>query len=89
MQIGAWLRAFIGKHVKRGDRGKLIYEIRDGKIRPSKNLSECKRRHRVRATYREIGRNCRMAAGPTTKTSHLTRAEGGEKASDLTIYTHG
>jgi uncharacterized protein len=34
------LRAFIGKHVKRGDRGKIIYEIRDGKIRPSKNLSD-------------------------------------------------
>jgi len=34
------LRAFIGRHVKRGDRGKIIYEIRDGRIRPSKDLSD-------------------------------------------------
>lgn len=34
------LRKFIKQHVKRGDRGKIIYEIRDGRIRPSKNLSD-------------------------------------------------
>ena len=37
----AKLRAFIKQHVKRGDSGKIIYEIRDGRIRPSKSLADC------------------------------------------------
>jgi uncharacterized protein len=37
----ARLRAFIKQHVKRGDSGKIIYEIRDGRIRPSKSLADC------------------------------------------------
>jgi DUF2075 family protein len=34
------LRAFIKQHVKHGDSGKIIYEIRDGKISPSKSLAD-------------------------------------------------
>ena len=34
------LRAFIKRHVKRGDAGKIIYQIRDGKISPSKSLAD-------------------------------------------------
>lgn len=34
------LRAFIKQHVKYGDSGKIIYQIRDGKISPSKNLAD-------------------------------------------------
>jgi DUF2075 family protein len=36
----AKLRAFIKEHVKYGDSGKIIYEIRDGKISPSKSLAD-------------------------------------------------
>ncbi|RXK53654.1 DUF2075 domain-containing protein [Oleiharenicola lentus] len=36
----AKLRAFIKEHVKHGDSGKVIYQIRDGKISPSKNLAD-------------------------------------------------
>jgi DUF2075 family protein len=36
----AKLRAFIKQHVKSGDSGKIIYEIRDGKISPSKSLAD-------------------------------------------------
>ncbi len=35
------LRAFIKQHVKHGDSGKIIYQIRDGRIRPSKSLADC------------------------------------------------
>ncbi|MGV3753849.1 MAG: DNA/RNA helicase domain-containing protein [Verrucomicrobiota bacterium] len=34
------LREFIKSHVKFGDSGKTMYRIRDGKIRPSKNLAD-------------------------------------------------
>jgi hypothetical protein len=34
------LRQFISKHVRRGDRGKLLYQIDHGRIRPSKNLAD-------------------------------------------------
>ena len=37
----AKLRAFIKQHVKHGDKGEIIYQIRDGKISPSKNLADC------------------------------------------------
>jgi hypothetical protein len=36
----AKLKEFIKQHVKRGDAGELMYRIRDGKIRPSKNLAD-------------------------------------------------
>jgi DUF2075 family protein len=35
------LRAFIKEHVKHGDSGKIIYQIRNGKISPSKALADC------------------------------------------------
>lgn len=34
------LRAFIKQHVRMGDRGKLLYEIAEGRIRPSKMLAD-------------------------------------------------
>lgn len=34
------LRSFIKQHVRKGDRGKLLYEIADSRIRPSKMLSD-------------------------------------------------
>lgn len=34
------LRSFIKEHVKHGDSGELIYQIRDGKISPSKSLAD-------------------------------------------------
>jgi uncharacterized protein len=34
------LSQFISKHVRRGDRGKLLYQIDRGRIRPSKNLAD-------------------------------------------------
>ncbi len=34
------LRAFIRQHVRKGDRGKLLYEIAEGRIRPSKMLAD-------------------------------------------------
>jgi DUF2075 family protein/DNA replication protein DnaC len=34
------LREFIKKHVKSGDRNKILYRIENGKIRPSKNLAD-------------------------------------------------
>lgn len=34
------LRAFIKQFVKHGDRGKVVFQIESGKIRPSKNLAE-------------------------------------------------
>lgn len=34
------LRAFIKQHVPRGDQGKLLYEIENGRIRPSKMLAD-------------------------------------------------
>jgi uncharacterized protein len=34
------LREFIKAHVKHGDNGEAMYRIRDGKIRPSKNLAD-------------------------------------------------
>jgi DUF2075 family protein len=34
----ARLRSFIARHVKHGDRGKLIYDIENGRIRPSRRL---------------------------------------------------
>ncbi|HEY8993632.1 MAG TPA: DNA/RNA helicase domain-containing protein [Lacunisphaera sp.] len=37
----AKLRAFIRQHVRHGDAGQVMYLIRDGKIRPSKNLADC------------------------------------------------
>ncbi len=37
----AKLRAFIKLHVKHGDSGEVIYQIRDGKISPSKSLADC------------------------------------------------
>lgn len=37
----ARLRAFIKQHVKYGDSGNIIYQIRDGKISPSKDLADC------------------------------------------------
>jgi DUF2075 family protein len=36
----AKLRAFIKKHVKYGDAGDIIFQIRDGKISPSKSLAD-------------------------------------------------
>jgi uncharacterized protein len=36
----AKLRAFIKQHVRHGDGGQVIYQIRDGKISPSKNLAD-------------------------------------------------
>ena len=36
----AKLRAFIKNHVRHGDSGNIIYQIRDGKISPSKNLAD-------------------------------------------------
>jgi len=36
----AKLRSFIKQHVRHGDAGQAIYQIRDGKIRPSKNLAD-------------------------------------------------
>ena len=36
----ARLRNFIKNHVKHGDSGKIIYQIRDGKISPSKSLAD-------------------------------------------------
>lgn len=36
----AKLRMFIKDHVKHGDSGKIIYQIRDGKISPSRSLAE-------------------------------------------------
>ncbi len=36
----AKLREFISSHVKKGDSGKLMYRIRDGRISPSKNLAD-------------------------------------------------
>ena len=35
------LRAFIKQHVRKGDRGALLYEIAEGRIRPSKMLADC------------------------------------------------
>ncbi len=35
------LRAFITRFVKKGDRGKALYEIENSRIRPSKKLMEC------------------------------------------------
>lgn len=35
------LRAFIKQHVKYGDSGQIAYQIRDGKISPSKSLADC------------------------------------------------
>lgn len=35
------LRSFIKEHVKHGDSGKIIYQIRNGKISPSKALADC------------------------------------------------
>jgi DUF2075 family protein len=35
------LRAFIKQHVKHGDSGQIAYQIRDGKISPSKSLADC------------------------------------------------
>lgn len=35
------LRTFIRQHVTHGDAGQVMYLIRDGKIRPSKSLSDC------------------------------------------------
>ena len=37
----AKLRAFIKLHVKHGDSGEVIYQIRDGRISPSKSLADC------------------------------------------------
>lgn len=37
----AKLRTFIKQHVKHGDKGEIIYQIRDGKISPSKKLADC------------------------------------------------
>src|SRR5690606_21663297 len=34
----AKLRSFIAKHVRKGDRGELIYRIEQGRIRPSRRL---------------------------------------------------
>ena len=34
------LRAFIKQHVRRGDQGKLLYEIENGRIRPSRMLAD-------------------------------------------------
>ncbi|MFC4729206.1 DNA/RNA helicase domain-containing protein [Coralloluteibacterium thermophilus] len=34
------LRAFIKQHVRKGDRGRLLYEIAEGRIRPSKMLAD-------------------------------------------------
>ncbi len=34
------LRAFIKKHVRYGDAGQVLYQIRDGKLSPSKNLAD-------------------------------------------------
>jgi len=34
------LRAFIRQHVRKGDQGKLLYEIANGRIRPSKMLAD-------------------------------------------------
>jgi len=34
------LRAFIKQHVRKGDRGRLLYEIANGRIRPSKMLAD-------------------------------------------------
>ncbi|MDH5821718.1 DUF2075 domain-containing protein [Luteimonas sp. RD2P54] len=34
------LRAFIKQHVRKGDQGKLLYEIESGRIRPSKMLAD-------------------------------------------------
>lgn len=34
------LRAFIKQHVRKGDQGKLLYEIENGRIRPSKMLAD-------------------------------------------------
>lgn len=34
------LRAFIKQHVRKGDRGQLLYEIAEGRIRPSKMLAD-------------------------------------------------
>jgi len=36
----AQLRAFIRQHVRKGDQGKLLYEIANGRIRPSKMLAD-------------------------------------------------
>src|SRR5437868_2223769 len=36
----AKLRSFIKRHVKHGDSGKRMYEIRDGKVSPSKRLAD-------------------------------------------------
>ncbi|MBO9715975.1 MAG: DUF2075 domain-containing protein, partial [Pseudoxanthomonas sp.] len=36
----ARLRAFIKQHVRKGDQGKLLYEIENGRIRPSKMLAD-------------------------------------------------
>ena len=35
------LRAFIKQHVRHGDRRSLLYRIENGRIRPSKSLTEC------------------------------------------------
>ena len=35
------LSEFLGKYVRHGDRGDLLYRIDHGKIRPSKNLADC------------------------------------------------
>jgi uncharacterized protein len=35
------LRVFIKQHVKHGDSGRIAYQIRDGKISPSKSLADC------------------------------------------------
>jgi DUF2075 family protein/DNA replication protein DnaC len=35
------LSQFISKHVREGDRGKLLYRIDQGRIRPSKSLADC------------------------------------------------
>lgn len=35
------LRAFIGRHLRTGDRGQLLYAIENGRIRPSRSLVEC------------------------------------------------
>ncbi len=38
---GEKLRSFVKKHIRHGDRGEVIYQIRDGKISPSKSLVDC------------------------------------------------
>ena len=40
------LRTFIKQHVRHGDSGKIIYQIRDGKISPSKGLADTVQRRK-------------------------------------------